>query len=76
MSVLFEHSHRGNVWRLEVANYNGRTFLNWRKWYRQGDTLQPTRDGCTMPLERLPELLEAVTCWLSENHTDEAGKTS
>ena len=60
MSILFEHPYRGDVWRLEVAKHDGRTFGNWRKWYREGETLKPTRQGVTIPLERLAELGESV----------------
>lgn len=60
---LFEQSYRGDVWRLDVSCHDGRTFGNWRKWYRAGDTLKPTREGCTIPLERLPELEAALRAW-------------
>jgi hypothetical protein len=62
-TLLFEQPHRGHVWRLEVARYGGHTFVNWRKWYRDGDTLKPTKEGLTFPLERLDELEAAVAGW-------------
>lgn len=55
-AVLFEQKHRGHIWRLEVITYKGKTFGNWRKWYAAGDEWKPTREGCTMPLERLSDL--------------------
>ena len=61
--LLFEQTHRGQVWRLEITSHDGRTFGNWRKWYWSGDTLKPTREGCTVPLERLPELETALRDW-------------
>ena len=64
-AILFEQPYRGDVWRLEIANHDGRTFGNWRKWYREGDTLKPTRQGVTIPLERLSELHEALTAHLA-----------
>ncbi|MEN3973796.1 hypothetical protein [Emcibacter sp. SYSU 3D8] len=73
--VLFEHSHRGNVWRLEVATHNGHTFLNWRKWYWDGEAFKPTREGCTIPLERLPDLMDGVASWLSGDGASEAEGT-
>ena len=69
--VLFEHNHRGDKWRLEVVTHNGRTFGNWRKWYKVGETLKPTRVGCTIPLERLSDLMEGVASWLSQNDASE-----
>jgi hypothetical protein len=65
MTVLFDQPHRGDVWRLEVVTHQGRTFGNWRKWYRSGDDVKPTRQGVTIPLERLPELHAALSDYLA-----------
>lgn len=55
--VLFEHRHRGHLWRLEIQSFKGRTFGNWRKWYpAEGGDWRPTREGCTIPLDALAEL--------------------
>ncbi len=59
-AVLFEQPYRGNLWRLEVAEHEGRTFGNWRKWYCDGETWKPTRQGVIIPLNRLAELGESV----------------
>ncbi|MCL6698291.1 transcriptional coactivator p15/PC4 family protein [Sphingomonas sp. NSE70-1] len=67
-TILFQHRHRGNVWRLEVSAYNGHEFVNLRKWFQQGDNLRPTKEGVTFPLERLPELHEAIGVYLDGNH--------
>lgn len=53
---IFEHRHKGNLWRLEVQTFRGRTFANLRKWYAEGEGWKPTRDGFTMPLESLASL--------------------
>lgn len=66
-AVLFEQQYRGDVWRLEVATHDGRTFGNWRKWYWEGDTLKPTRQGVTIPLERLSELEAALAGYRASN---------
>ena len=65
-AILFELPYRGDLWRLEVASHEGRTFGNWRKWYRDGDTLKPTRQGVTFPVERLDELQAALTDYLAD----------
>lgn len=65
-AILFEQPYRGDLWRLEVATHEGRTFGNWRKWYRDGDTLKPTRQGVTFPVERLDELQAALTDYLAD----------
>ena len=64
-AILFEQPYRGDVWRLEIASHEGRSFGNWRKWYREGDTLKPTRQGVTIPLERLSELHAALAAYLA-----------
>lgn len=63
--VLFDQSHRGDVWRLEIATHCGRTFGNWRKWYHDGVELKPTRQGATIPLERIAELHAALGAYLA-----------
>lgn len=63
--ILFEQPHRGDVWRLEIVTYDGRTFGNWRKWYRDGDALKPSRQGCTMALERIAELHGSLGAYLA-----------
>ena len=55
------------MWRLEVTEYNGQTFGNWRRWWRDGVTLKPSRDGVTIPLERFPELHAALGDYLAQN---------
>ena len=64
-AVLFEQAYRGDMWRLEVTTHNGRTFGNWRKWYRDGETLRPTKQGVTFPVDRLDELQSAVATYLA-----------
>lgn len=59
--VLFEQLYRGDLWRLEIALHNGKARGNWRKWYKDNEgEWRPSREGCTIPLERLPELADAV----------------
>lgn len=58
--VIFEHKHRGHIWRLEVQTFKGRTFANLRKWYADGDDWKPTKEGFTMPLEALADLMAAL----------------
>ncbi len=69
-AILFEQPYRGDVWRLEVAEHDGRTFGNWRKWYREGETWKPTRQGVTIPLERLAELGESVAGYFASQPTN------
>ena len=61
MSILFEQPYRGDLWRLEIVTHNGRTFGNWRKWYRDGDVFKPTKQGVTIPVERLSLLQSALS---------------
>ena len=69
---LFETPERGgHLWRLEVVTYQGRTFANWRMWWRDkesGDLKPGGRDkGVTFPPERLLELLAALEAWRDAN---------
>lgn len=64
-TLLFEQPYRGDVWRLEITSHDGRTFGNWRKWYPEGDILKPTRQGVTIPLERLKELHAGLSAYLA-----------
>ena len=55
-AILFEQPYRGDVWRLEVATHEGRTFGNWRKWYR---------DGAKHPRKHLPAARNFIA-WLDD----------
>ncbi len=68
--MLFEQRHRGEVWRLEVTEHQGRTFANFRKWFWSGDTLKPTREGVTFPLDRLADLAGAAGDYLAAQNGD------
>lgn len=62
--LIFEMSHKADLWRLEVVQHNGRTFANWRKWWRDSDGVwKPSRVGLTFPPERLADLRKAVEAW-------------
>ena len=65
--VLFEVRARDGVWRLNVDTHNGRTFANWRKWWRDGETLRPTKQGVTFPLARIGELAGVLDGWARAN---------
>lgn len=63
--LIFEtRERRGNLWRLEEVQHNGRTFANWRMWWRDAEgVLKPSRQGVTFPPEQLLELLTALHAW-------------
>ncbi len=65
--VLFEQHYKGDLWRLEVTEHDGRTFGNWRKWFRQSADWKPTRQGVVIPLERLPDLHMALGAYLAND---------
>ena len=67
-TFLFEQPYRGDVWRLQIAVHRDRPFVSFRRWYDAGGgELRPTKDGVTIPLERLAELRNALNEWLAEN---------
>jgi hypothetical protein len=63
--VLFDQRHGNDTWRLEISLFRGRRFGNWRRWYGEPHELKPSRDGVTIPLERLADLHEALSDFLS-----------
>lgn len=67
--ILFEQQALGVLWRLEVTSHKGRTFANWRKWFWDEGDLKPTRQGITMPLQRLSELEEALAAYRIGQHS-------
>lgn len=51
----------GEETRLELAEYNGKHFINCRIWYnRGGGEMAPTPKGVTVPLEALPAFVSAA----------------
>ena len=66
--VLFEQRYRGHLWRLEIADHAGRRFGNWRRWFLNDEgEWQATRQGCTIPLERLEELQDGLRAYLGRD---------
>jgi hypothetical protein len=58
---IFAHHYRGDEWRLAIATLDGRRFADLRRWWQSpAGQWCPSRDGFTMPLERLPELHGAL----------------
>ena len=53
--ALADETSRGSVKRMFLLTF------------RDGDALKPTRQGVTIPLERLPDLAAALTAYLAEN---------
>ena len=58
--TLLTLPQRGDTVLVQISEHGGKTFANFRKWYSDGDTLKPTRQGVTIPLEALPRLHEAT----------------
>ena len=75
--LLFEQRQRGDFWRLQLATYRGNTAIDWRKWYLDDDgELRATRQGVRIPLERLPELGDAIATYLASNGVSDASGQS
>jgi len=64
---LFEQPYRDGLWRMEIADHQGRRFVNCRKWYLDGKEWKPTRQGFTFPISRLPELAENIGAFLDDD---------
>ena len=63
--TLLSFPQRGDTVLVQISQHNGKTFANFRKWYSDGDSLKPTRQGVTIPLHALPELHEALGAYLA-----------
>jgi hypothetical protein len=48
------------VVRVALDRYNGWHTVNARVWYRDGDTLKPSKSGITLALKHLPLLADAL----------------
>jgi hypothetical protein len=65
-TTIYELPYRGDVWRLEVATHQGRTFCNLRRWFDVKGEMRPTKDGLIFPLEELGGLHEAIGEYLKD----------
>ena len=63
--TLLSLPQRGDTVLVQISEHGGKTFANFRKWYSDGDSLKPTRQGVTIPLESLPELHRALGAYLA-----------
>jgi hypothetical protein len=63
--TLLSFPQRGDMVLVQINQHNGQTFANFRKWYPDGKTLKPTRQGVTIPLRALPELHKALGAYLA-----------
>lgn len=64
--TLLTLPQRGDTVLVQISEHGGKTFANFRKWYSDGDSLKPTRQGVTIPLESLPELHQALGAYLAD----------
>jgi hypothetical protein len=63
-TIIYEWRYRGDIWRLEWVEHEGRKFANLRRWFWADDILKPTKVGCTLSLDRLKELYDALGAFL------------
>ena len=64
--TLLTLPQRGDTVLVQISEHGVKTFANFRKWYSDGETLKPTRQGVTIPLEALPELYQALGAYLTD----------
>jgi hypothetical protein len=63
--TLLSFPQRGDTVLVQINQHKGQTFANFRKWYPDGKALKPTKQGVTIPLHALPELLQALGAYLA-----------
>ncbi|NTZ43332.1 hypothetical protein G7A66_09595 [Altererythrobacter sp. SALINAS58] len=64
-NILFEQTYKGDNWRLKISTCQGWQRGNWRKWHRAKDEWRPSREGCTIPLERLPDQARDLAAYVA-----------
>ena len=65
-TTIFEHAHRGAIWRLLAVQYKDHEHCDWRRWYWDEDgVLKASRDGMTFPITQLPEIYAAIGEYLA-----------
>jgi hypothetical protein len=71
--LLFEHTRRGRseMVRAIVSEYRGARFLDLRKWVDSTEGPKATRQGCTVPIERIGELGAALVAFAKEFDSSE-----
>ena len=71
--TLFEQEHGRHIWRLEATEWNGAERLQVWPWYRDRESgdLRPCAQryggGFAIPLDRVPELIEAFQTALADD---------
>lgn len=66
-SILIEIPQGRDRVRVEVSDYKGKSFLNVRRWYPDGDLWKPTRQGVTIALASVPDIHAALGAYLASN---------
>ena len=66
--VLLERARgRGKILRLALREYRGHRFLDLREWVESSEGLRATPKGCTVPLDAVGALHEALGAYLATN---------
>lgn len=51
--------------RVALDQFNGRHTVNVRVWYRDGDSVKPSKTGITLSIKHLPQLATALSLALT-----------
>jgi hypothetical protein len=66
-ALILEMPKSRSVIRLEVRHAGSKAVVTFRKCYRAGNDLKPTRKAIAFPLDALPALHRALeACWGGE----------
>jgi len=64
---IFEcRKHRGGRFIVQLKEYRGSHFIDFREWVDDGGELRPTKKGCTMPPDLACQLGEALFAMASQ----------
>jgi len=64
--MIFQVNDRNQI-RAELSEFNGKNYLNVRKWYysTDDDEFKPGKDGFTVPRDQAEEFLGELADWAS-----------
>ena len=64
---IFEHRKRGGSRLLvQLREFEGSQFIDFREWIEDGGELKATKKGCTMPPDLASELGQALLAMASQ----------
>ncbi len=58
--LLYEFRQSNKSKRFMLKEYHGKHYAELREWYQVGDEWKPSRKGCTIPIDEIAPLYQAL----------------